>query len=56
MQNCFLYVFTVFFQNQVPNVLTEVVPFCKLGHKYITIDIVRYGLVLMKVKGQDHCV
>ena len=35
MQNCFLICFNGgFFTNQVTNVLTEVVPFCKSGHKY----------------------
>ena len=32
----FLYVLKViFFKNQVTNVLTEVVPFCKSGHNYV---------------------
>ena len=36
--NCFLICFdSVFFTNQVTNILTEVVPFCKSGHIYIYI-------------------
>ena len=35
MEKCFLKCFNRdFFTNQVTNVLTEVVPFCKSGHTY----------------------
>ena len=35
MQKCLLLCFnSVFFTNQVTYVVTEVVPFCKSGHKY----------------------
>ena len=39
MQNCFLLcINSVFSTNQVTNVVTEVVPFCKSGHIYIYND------------------
>ena len=39
IQNCFLRCFNSgFLTNQVTNVLTEVIPFCKSGHIYLTFN------------------
>ena len=40
--NCFWVCFnSVFFINQVTNVLTEVVPFCKSGHKFLNVNLMK---------------